>query len=348
MENQKDSKLKLSVVFLLIALGGSIALNFVLYSANHRTDALENEAQAKEKTMPEETVPEETAKPSPSICRLTPYIITQSYNVMRGDKYEARIVLAVDDTTFHPEFFVEGQRLNDRGVYQAVASSIGVKQYGGWVSYIDPISGDSTRKSFSGKYVVSEPAVVISNSELNLLYSGYENKLTISVPGVTNDKLKVVATGASVSRKGAFWIIMPDEKSKVVKITVSAEINGRMMMMGNMDYRVKHLPVPTAYLYAGGKEFSSGANVPIARFEKSELIASYGPDGLLAVPFEISSFVVNVNGKIIQAEGNRFSQPQMEVIMKLMNGSVVMIQDIRAKTPQGTELRLAPIVLTIK
>jgi len=78
------------------------------------------------------------------------------------------------------------------------------------------------------------------------------------------------------------------------------------------------------------------------------LIASYGPDGLLMVPFKITSFTVSLNGSIIKTEGNHFSKEQLDKIRKAMNGSTLVISDICAQTPTGSNLRLAPIFLTVR
>jgi len=340
MENQKERKLKFLVAFLIIVLFGSVAWNYILFSSNDRSTTPENVAMTEE----------ETTTPLTSVIQLTPYVISTSDYVMRGDKYSAQVVLAVDDTTYHPEFYIDGAKLNGRGVYEVLASSVGMKKYTGWVSYIDPVSGDSIRKSFNGKYTVNEPAVVISNTDLNLMYSNYENKFSISVPGVPNDKITVSATGATVKQNNGLWGIIPEESSRAVKISVSAEIDGKIRLMGTKDYRVKQLPSPQVYLSVKDREYGSGSSVALNLLANKDatLVASYGPDGLLMVPFKITSFAVTLNGIILKAEGNHFSEAQLGRIHKAMKGSVLVIQDICAQTPNGKNLRLDPIVLTVK
>ena len=77
------------------------------------------------------------------------------------------------------------------------------------------------------------------------------------------------------------------------------------------------------------------------------VIASYGPDGLLDLPFQISSFKVNINGMLTEARGNKFTADQRARLGKLKMGAIVVITDIRAKGPDGKEIRLSPIPLSL-
>ena len=77
------------------------------------------------------------------------------------------------------------------------------------------------------------------------------------------------------------------------------------------------------------------------------VIASYGPDGLLDLPYQITSFKVNINGVLTEARGNRFTADQRSRLEKLKMGAIVVITDIRAKGPDGKEVRLSPIPLSL-
>lgn len=345
MENPKETKLKLLAGILVIALCGSVVMNYMLLSHNHNEAASDNVAAA------EETEQEEPASPSTPVCQLMPYVISQSDYAIKGGKYKARIVLAVDDTTYHQEFYVDGKRLNTNGVYEVQTSSVGLKKYSGSVSYVDPVSGDSIRKPFIGSYSVGEPAVTISNTDFNIMYSNYENKFAISVPGVSNDKVKVSVSGAQVKQQSGLWVIVPEETSRLVKVTVSAEIDGKMLPMGIRDYRVKRLPAPQAYLSVREREYASGSVIPFSSFmhQSAKLIASYGPDGLLSLPFKITSFTVMINGVMTKCEGNHFSKEVLDRIAKLKAGSMIVITDINAVTPDGDkEYRLTPILFELR
>ena len=255
--------------------------------------------------------------------------------MIRGGRYSAQIILAAIDSTQRPEYYIEGQRINDQGLYEVAASGTGLKKYSGWIAYQNPATGEMENLPFSSEYSVGEPAVTISNTDLNIMYRGYDNKFSISVPGVSNDKIRVSVNGASARQQGGLWIIKPGDGAKSVSISVSAELDGRMQPMGSKEYRVKALPKPGAYFKSGEKEYSDGN------------IASYGPDGLLDLPYRITSFKVNINGVLTESRGNKFTRDQLDRLGKLKMGAIVVITDIRAQGPDGKETRLSPIPLSL-
>lgn len=282
------------------------------------------------------------------VNKLNAYIIPKSDYVIRGGKYSAQIILAAVDSTQRPEYYVEGQRINDQGLYEVVANSVGLRKFKGQIAYLNPASDEMEYLPFESEYTVGEPSVTISNNDLNIMYRGYNNQFSISVPGVSNEKIKVDVAGASVSRSGGLWIIKPGDASKKVTITVSAELEGRMQPMGSREYRVKALPKPGAYFKSGETEYQDGNIARGALLNpNATVIASYGPDGLLDLPFKITSFKVNINGVITEAKGDRFTKDQLARLGKLKKGAIVVITDIRAKGPDGKDTRLSPIPLSL-
>ena len=283
------------------------------------------------------------------VNKLNAYVIPNSNYVIRGGKYSARIILAAVDSTQRPEYYVEGQRINDHGIYEVAATGLGLKKYSGWIAYQNPSTGEMENLPFHSEYSVGEPAVTVSNTELNVMYRGYENKFSISVPGVANDKVKVSVSGAAVHQQGGLWIIKPGDNAKNVIISVSAELDGKMQPMGTKEYRVKGLPKPGAYLKLGDSEYNGDKGVPrsVMINPSSMITASYGPDGLLDLPFKITGFRANINGVLIESKGNKFTKDQLDRISKLKPGNSVIITDIRAQGPDGKEIRLSPIPLTL-
>ena len=280
------------------------------------------------------------------VNKLNAYVIPNSNYVIRGGKYSAQIILAAVDTTQRPDYYVDGAKLNnEHGYYEVTATGSGKKSYSGYISITN--DDEVVKLPFSSEYSVGEPAVTISNIDMNIMYRGYDNKFSVSVPGVSNDKVRVSVSGAPVRQQGGYWIITPGEGTKNVTISVQAELDGRMQPMGKQDYRVKQLPPPTAFFSAKEKEYPTG-NIAASLLNKSgTIVASYGPDGLLDIPFTVTSFIAIVNGKTMKADGNKFTDPQMKEINQLKKGGMVILQDIRAKSPKGQELRLSPLVLTV-
>ncbi len=282
------------------------------------------------------------------VNKLNAYVIPNSNYVIRGGKYTAQIILAAVDSTQRPEYYIEGQRINDQGIYEVAATGVGLKKYSGYIAYQNPLTGAMENLNFQSEYSVGEPAVTISNTDLNIMYRKYENKFSISVPGVSNDKVKVSVSGAQVKQQGGLWVIVPGENAKSVTINVSAELDGKMQPMGSREYRVKKLPDPKAFFSARDKEYDGG-NIALSTLTHSSgaITASYGPDGLLNLPFKVTSFRAIINGMTSQSNGSKFTPDQLKQIGKLKKGGVVIIQDARAVGPGGQEMRLSPLVFTL-
>lgn len=281
------------------------------------------------------------------VNKLQAYVIPKSDYVIRGGKYSAQIILAAIDSTQNPEYYIDGQRINNEGIYEVIASGTGLKKYTGQIAFLNNM-GEMEYLPFESSYSVGEPSVTISNTDLNIMYRGYENQFSISVPGVSNDKVKVSVSGAAVNQRGGFWIIKPGDAAKSVTISVQAEIEGKMQAMGSQTYRVKPLPKPGAYFKSGDTEQAEGNIARGALLNPSAtVIASYGPDGLLDLPFKITGFKVNINGTLSDASGDHFTKEQLNKLGTLKKGALVAITDIHAKGPDGKDTRLSPVLLTL-
>jgi len=280
------------------------------------------------------------------VNKLNAYVIPNSNYVIRGGKYSAQIILAAVDTTQRPDYFVDGVKINEHGIYEVTATGVGKKSYQGEIVLTN--DEEVVKLPFSSEYSVGEPAVTISNIDMNIMYRGYENKFSVSVPGVSNDKVRVSVSGAPVRQQGGLWVISPGDNVKMVTISVQAELDGKMQPMGSREYRVKQLPPPTAFFSVRDKEYPTG-NIAATLLSNTSgtIVASYGNDGLLDVPFTVVSFKTIINNQTTPATGNKFTKAQLDQISRLKKNQMVVLQDIRAKGPGGQELRLSPLVLTV-
>ena len=283
------------------------------------------------------------------VNKMEVFVVPNSRYVIRGGKYSAKIVLAAVDSTARPDYYIEGQQINSNGIYEVVASGLGLKKYRGELVLPANNEGEEDmRFPFESDYSVGEPSVTVSNIDLNVLYRDYENRFSISVPGVSNDKVRVSVNGASASQRGGTWYIKPTASAKEVTISVSAELDGRMQSMGSLSYRVKELPKPGAYFKSGSTEYSEGKIARNALLNpQANVIASYGPEGLLDLKYTVTSFQLQTSMGYTQSAGNKFSKGQIDQLSKLKPGAVVNIVDIRAKGPEGKEVRLRGIPLTL-
>lgn len=276
------------------------------------------------------------------VNKFNAYVIPASDYVIKGNKYSAQIILAAIDSTQAPEYYVNGQKINDNGVYEIVANNVGTQKITGKIGYLDP-QGVMQYLPFEREYTVGEPSATISNTDLNIMYRGYDNPFSISVPGVSSNKIKVQCAGATITQKDGKWIIKPGSSTPdKMTIEVFADFNGKNALMGSHVYRVKNLPRPDAYFEINGVP-SEETKIPRSQLlnKANRIIASYGSDGLVQAKFTIVSFQVKLpTGMSISVKGDKFDQKALDAIKKLKQGNMVNLQYIKAKGPDGKEVQL--------
>jgi gliding motility-associated protein GldM len=275
------------------------------------------------------------------VNKMGAYIIPSSEYVIRGSKYRAQIILAGIDSTKSPEYYIGDEKINDNGIYEVIASGSGEKRYHGKIAYQH--LGETVYLPFEGKYIVGEPTATISNTDLNIMYRGYNNPFSISVPGVPSEKLQVRCPGAAISKQNGLWVIKPAANSgDKLTIEVLADIDGKTTVMGSHAYRVKNLPKPDAYFEVNGQ---LAEDTKIARQAlinpSNKIVASYGADGLIQAKFSIVGFQVKLpTGASFNIKGDKLDAKSLEAIKKLKQGNMVNIQYIKAVGPDGKEIQL--------
>ena len=277
------------------------------------------------------------------VNKFNAYVIPSSKTVVQGSKFRANVILAAVDSTNTPEYYVNGQRLNDNGVYEVIANNVGIQKVSGKIGYMDQ-QGEMQYLPFDTEYEVVAPTATISNTDLNIMYRGYDNPFSISVPGVNASLLQVTCAHAKVTDKGkGSWIISPlTSAPDNLNIEVYAVENGNRRMMGSQTYRVKTLPEPAIYFEMDGK-LVKPMKIPYAKLKnkKNKFIPSYGEDGLIKVDFEIVAFKVNLpSGRGISVKGNKFNDEALKAISGLREGSPLIMNEIEAKDANGNLRKL--------
>ena len=282
------------------------------------------------------------------VNKMGAYIIPSSEYVIRGSKYRAQIILAGIDSTKQPEYYIGDEKINAQGIYEVIASGSGEKKYKGKIAYQH--LGQTVYLPFEGKYIVGEPTATISNTDLNVMYRGYNNPFSISVPGVPAEKVQVRCPGASISKQGGNWIIKPAANSAdKMTIEVLADIDGRTQVMGSHVYRVRNLPKPDAYLEINGQlwDDSKIGRTPLTA-PSTKIVASYGADGLIQAKFTITGFQVKLpTGASYNIKGDKLDAKSIAEIKKLKQGNSVNLLYIKATGPDGKEIQLRGLPLEL-
>jgi gliding motility-associated protein GldM len=292
------------------------------------------------------------------VNQIKAYVIPNSENIVRGNSYKANIILSAEDSTQRPTVFVNGRILDPgkNGFFESFAGKAGVYPVEGYIE-MQRGDGSTQRHRFSQKYTVVEPMATVSNTLMNVLYAGIDNKVSISVPGVPDRQISATSTNGSLIRSGLMWMAKPTAVGKECLITVTAVMDGRSQVVSRTPFRVRPLPEPRPfieYLDANGitRRYKGGTG-----FSKSKLLETPGivaalDDDLLEVNFTVLSFKTFIydsmgNTLMEGSQGSKFSDQQKTQIRGLTRGKRLWISNVRAIGPDRVEQILSPMEIII-
>ena len=292
------------------------------------------------------------------VNQLNAYVIPNSQTVVQGGKFSAQIIMAAVDTTRRPTIYIGGQPIkSDKGLYEMVCSKTGDFTLNGFIEMLNG-DGEKVKRDFSQKYTVVAPSATVSADIMNVLYAGYDNPMSVSVPGIPSNKLHVTMTGGTLTQKGdGHYVAHPSNPGGEAVFTVSAQNEGRTQEMGKFTFRVRKLPDPTAFIaYAteGGEEHFTGGAISKQLLMNTEGIGAAIDDGLVNIAFRVNSFEMLLfdamgNAVPYKSNGSKFSDQQKAQMRGLARNKMLFIRDIHATGPDGIERVLNnPMEIKIK
>ena len=281
---------------------------------------------------------------------LEAFVIPNSQTIVRGDRFSAHIVMAAVDTTQIPDIYI-GQRKVDLkdNIYEVVCGKTGDFTLAGFIETVNG-NGDKIRRDFSQKYTVVDPSATVSADLMNMLYAGYNNPISVSVPGVPLNKIQATMTNGSLTPTGpGKYIAKPSKIGQDATITVTSTNTGRPQQMGQFTFRVRKLPDPTPYIdikdEGGNPSRFKGGNMAKGSLMAVDGIGAAIDDGILDIGFRVLSFETvffdNMgNAKPLASDGARFSAAQKDQFRKLSRGRRFYISRVVAIGPDGIERTL--------
>ena len=206
-------------------------------------------------------------------------------------------------------------------------------------------NGDKIRRDFSQKYTVVDPSATVSADLMNVLYAGYNNPISISVPGVPLNKISATMSGGSLQPQGpGRYIARPSSVGQNVTFTVTSTNTGRPQQMGQFTFKVRKLPDPRPYINMkdehGNPTRYFGGGLAKGQLVAATALGAAIDDGILDVAFRVQSFETvffdNMGNAVPMASnGASFSSRQMETFRKLTRNRRFYISRVTVVGPDG-------------
>ena len=290
---------------------------------------------------------------------LEAFVIPNSQTIVRGDKFSAHIVMAAVDTTQVPDIYIGNQKvtLHDN-LYERICGATGDFTLAGYLETVNG-DGDRIRRDFSQKYTVVDPSATVSADLMNVLYAGYNNPISVSVPGVPLSKISASMSNGTLQPVGpGRYIARPSKVGQDVTFTVTSTNTGRPQQMGQFTFRVRKLPDPIPYI-AMKDEHGNPSRYKGGGLAKQQLVAADGigaaiDDGILDIAFRVQSFETvffdNMGNAVPMAsEGASFSSRQKDTFRKLSRNRRFYISRVTVVGPDGLTRTLQnPVEVIVK
>ncbi|MBT6236426.1 MAG: gliding motility protein GldM [Bacteroidetes bacterium] len=283
--------------------------------------------------------------------KLSAKVLAKSNYVMEGENYEADILLVASNSTGEPEIYVGDTKVPTEagmGKFKRPASGVGIKTFAGKI-----VVGDE-EFTFEEEFTVFKPAATIAATEMNLLYKGIDNPMSISVPGFAASDVKISAPGLNLKSLGGgkYNAKVPGSTSKEVTITASITRDGKTKTVGSQKFRVRSLPQPTAQL--GGIPNDGLPKGKASVGAQSAIIASMGAGFAYNLKYRVTGFKLIMAYKrkppvMKTANGGTLTGEMRSLIKGAKPGDRILIEGIRAtEAKYGFKANLSPIIITIR
>ncbi|GAB6983204.1 type IX secretion system motor protein PorM/GldM [Prevotella dentasini] len=289
------------------------------------------------------------------VNKLQAFVVPSQTRLYPGETLTAQMFMAAVDSTQQPQVYVNGQLIQGNKI-TVRAGAPGKHTINGYILVRD-LMGNVLRRNFSQDYWVTggpnperyispdgmqktppfDGMATIAADLMNVLYAGFDNPITISIPNTSQGDVHATMSGGTlVSRGGGHFVARPSAVGQPVTISVSAK--GRRV--GEYKFRVRRLPDPAPYIAMGSDRFKSGV------LSKAGLMAAPGiraaiDDGLLDIPFTVTSFRTvffdNMGNAVpLASNGASFSAQQKEQFRHLSRNKRFYITNVVVHGPDGT------------
>jgi len=273
-----------------------------------------------------------------------------------GEKYDGKIIISKTDNSSTPvraELTLDGRKLSEGADYKLEAG--GVKMLIGSGSAGDhevkgtiyfKQDGEEIPVEVNNSFAtISKPnAALIAADKMNVVYRGVANPMSISIPGIPNNKVRASAPGLK-EISGSKYVMNPGT-GRTVTITASGTLPDGQPISSKSEFRIKDIPRPEGSV----SKQTGSIKLPKRNVE----IATIGA-GLEDFDFDlnlaVSGFKFKVPGQpTVSVRGDKMDAKAKAALSRAKRGDIVQIFDIEAYITNNKSYKLkkvSPVVVEI-
>ena len=266
----------------------------------------------------------------------------------QGETFDGSVVLGRKGGAQNPnnvELTLDGRKLNE-DEYEKIPGGVklnissgrpGDRKIEGNLVFLN--EGEESKIPVDQSFaVIAKPnSAVISADKMNVVYRGVENPMTISIPGIADNKIRASAPGLKRVR-GSKYMMTPG-KGREVSIRAGATLPDGQSINTSTKFRIKDIPRPT------GTVRGQSGDIKIPKNNLS--IASIGAildDFDFDIKLRTVSFKFKVPGQAtISVNGNKLDNKAKTALRRAKVGSNVQIFDIKVQNPSNPSYRFKKV-----
>ena len=273
-----------------------------------------------------------------------------------GEKYDGKIIISKTDNSSTPvraELTLDGRKLSEGSDYKLEAGGVkmlvgsgtaGDHEVKGTIYFKQ--DGEEIPVEVNNSFAtISKPnAALIAADKMNVVYRGVANPMSISIPGIPNNKVKASAPGLKAI-SGSKYVMNPGT-GRTVTITASGTLPDGQPISSKSEFRIKDIPRPEGSI----SKQTGSIKLPKRNVE----IATIGA-GLEDFDFDlnlaVSGFKFKVPGQpTVSVRGNKMDAKAKAALSRAKRGDIVQIFDIEAYITNNKSYKLkkvSPVVVEI-
>ncbi|MEM8568715.1 MAG: gliding motility protein GldM [Bacteroidota bacterium] len=273
-----------------------------------------------------------------------------------GEQFKGGLVLGKTDKTAKPEkaeLTLDGRKLVEGKDYELIAGGVnllvnagaaGDHELKGELTYLQdgkevPVT---VKNTFS---TINKPnAAVIAADKMNVVYRGVANPMTISIPGIPDNKVTASAPGLN-RRSGSKYVMNPG-KGREVTINASGVLPDGTRISTPATFRIKDIPRPSGTI----RGEAGSVKMPRRNLEISTISAML-EDFDFDLNLGVSGFKFKVPGQpTVVVRGSKLNGQAKSALKRAKRGDAVQIFDINAFISNNKSYKLkkvSPVVVEL-
>jgi len=274
--------------------------------------------------------------------------IANTTNALPGQEIEITAGVGGFSKAITPKISIGGQTvsLGEDGAahYKFKADRLGNNSIPVVISYTDQ-DGQVKNITKTVDYVVGQSSAAVQLDNMNVLFIGVDNPVTISGSGsVDQIKASISGGGGVLNGSGAHRTIRVSQETDDCFISVVTP-DGKTT---RMQFRVRSIPDPTPMVGT----YKSG-NIPTAVIKSQVGVRAIVENFYYKTQFNVVGFRMTADGPgfedIVEVNNSGAEWNEAKgIIAKCKPGCFITIEDIYAVGPDGRRRRLTPLIYNLK